>query len=184
MSSLRITALSLVGLVASCGSDSTPPAADVACTSPSLVDLHAFVALGPSDDPFTDRLQDAQCDVAEYGWELFGGEDSFSVDTGACTYLTASQLSLVALKAGDTVRVRVWHTELKAPVAAEAHMALRLGDEVLLDRRIPIPGPSGLDAPTWTAPKDVPAGTPIAFHIHNHGMNSWSLLEVTRTRCE
>jgi hypothetical protein len=35
-------------------------------------------------------------------------------------------------------------------------------------------------APTFSPVQPIEAGARVVFHLHNHGSNSWSLLEVTR----
>jgi hypothetical protein len=49
----------------------------------------------------------------------------------------------------------------------------------VLDERIPIPRPGGLIARQRTLERALPAGAPVYFHLHNHGANSWSLVEVS-----
>jgi hypothetical protein len=111
--------------------------------------------------------------------ELLGAEPVFSVDTGACTYITARQPALRDVAQGETLVARVWHFALNAGEAAEAHVALRIGDTTVLDQTVPIPSAGGLIAVSETAPRAFEAGTPVFFHLHNHGDNSWSLVELS-----
>jgi hypothetical protein len=54
-----------------------------------------------------------------------------------------------------------------------------LGGDVAWQARVPIPSGSGLLSPEWLASRELPAGTPVHFHLHNHGANSWSLIELS-----
>jgi hypothetical protein len=81
--------------------------------------------------------------------------------------------------AGDKLQLRIWHFELTAPEAAEAHIAVTLAGTSLFDKRYPIPSGSGLDAPVVEVAADADQGSPIVFHVHNHGDNSFSLIEMS-----
>jgi hypothetical protein len=96
-----------------------------------------------------------------------------------CNWITLEQPSLRAIRAGDQVEVRTRHSRLTAPVPGEARMAFVVGDEQVLDYSVSIPTDSDFpDPPLWTAPKDYPAGTPLLFHVDNHGQNEYMLIEV------
>ncbi|MBW1758623.1 MAG: hypothetical protein JRJ80_21005 [Deltaproteobacteria bacterium] len=41
-----------------------------------------------------------------------------------------------------------------------------------------IPSGSSFPSTTWTADKDYPAGTPLLWHVNNHGRNEYMLIEV------
>ncbi len=147
----------------------------------ALVNPFDWTALGPEDDPFADhRPVDVQCPADSYGGELFTDQYAFEVRTGAdgCDWLSVSQPILAPVAAGDLVRVRVWHFELRADVRAEAHAALAIGGRTIWERRVAIPAEGGLLLDTVEAPRSWPAGTPLVFHLHNHGANTWNLLDV------
>jgi hypothetical protein len=130
-------------------------------------------------DPFGDRPSTTQCAPGAVMAELLGGEPAFSVNTGQCDYVSVVQPSRQAALVGDVVKVRLWHFDLSAPEAAEAHAVVMLGDLKVLDERIAIPQPGGLLARQVTLERALPAGLPVYFHLHNHGANSWSLVEVS-----
>lgn len=73
----------------------------------------------------------------------------------------------------------LWHFELSADEPAEAHAALLVDGMPFFEERIPIPQVGGLISRQVRAARAIPAGTPIYFHLHNHGANSWSLVEVS-----
>jgi hypothetical protein len=57
-------------------------------------------------------------------------------------------------------------------------MTFVIGDEAALDYTTPIPSDFVFPSDTWTAPKDYPAGTPLLWHVDNHGSNEYMLIEV------
>jgi hypothetical protein len=156
-------------------------AAEVAAAQPRgpLIEPDAWEIVSAADDPFPDRLPDASCPDGTHMPELLGAEPVFSVDTGDCTYITARQPALRDVVKGETLVARVWHFALYADEPAEAHVALRIGDTTVLDQTVPIPSEGGLIAVEDTAVSSFAAGTPIYFHLHNHGDNSWSLVELS-----
>jgi hypothetical protein len=83
------------------------------------------------------------------------------------------------LAAGDLLKVRLWHFALSAPEPAEAHAALLVAGLRVLDERIAIPQPGALIVRQVRVERDVPAGALVYFHLHNHGANSWALVEVS-----
>jgi len=95
-----------------------------------------------------------------------------------CNWITLEQPSLRAIRAGDQVEVRARHSQLTAPFPGEARMTFVIGDEAALDYTTPIPSDSVFPSDTWTAPKDYPAGTPLLWHVDNHGSNEYMLIEV------
>lgn len=98
---------------------------------------------------------------------------------GLCDWITLTQPSLRDIRAGDRVEVRMRHSELTAPVPNEdARMTFVIGDQVVLDYTVLIPSPFRFPSVVWTAPADVPAGTPLLFHVDNHGSNEYMLIEV------
>ena len=71
------------------------------------------------------------------------------------------------------------HSELTAPVPNEdARMAFVIGDEMVLDYNVLIPSAFQFPNVEWTAPANIPAGTPLLFHVDNHGANEYNLIEV------
>ena len=61
-----------------------------------------------------------------------------------------------------------------------ARIGFVIGDEQVLDYSVTIPSSDSVfpKAPPWTAAKDYPAGTPLLFHVNNHGQNEYMLIEV------
>ncbi len=95
-----------------------------------------------------------------------------------CNWLTLEQPSFRAIRAGDQVEIRARHAELTAPVPGEARMIFVVGDEAVLEYEVLIPSDFNFPSEIWTAPKDYPAGTPLLWHVDNHGANEYMLIEV------
>jgi hypothetical protein len=125
--------------------------------------------------------------IASYVPECFGTDTVLSVYTRMpdarfplCNWLTLEQPSLRDVRAGDRVEVRAYHFALNEPLGGEARMSFVIGDELVFDETILIPRDGELlkTDPPWTATKDYPAGTPVLWHVNNHGSNEYLLIEV------
>lgn len=145
----------------------------------SLVLPALWMPLLATDDPFDDRPLTTRCDPSAHFAETLAAEPVFSVDTGGCAYLTVRQLTRSDVAVGEVIKVRLWHFELSAPEPAEAHAAIVIDGTSLLDERIAIPQPGALITAQMKAERAIPAGASVYFHLHNHGANSWSLVEVS-----
>lgn len=95
-----------------------------------------------------------------------------------CNWITLTQPSLRNLRAGDQVEVRTFHDALTAPVPGEARMTFVVADQITFDFNELIPSDSAFESQTWTADRDYPAGTPLLWHVNNHGRNEYMLIEV------
>ncbi len=144
-----------------------------------LVDAEEWQLVEEADDPFEDRPDGFRCLEASYRAQDLGGERVFDVETDTCEYITVTQPSLADVLAGDFLKARVFHFDLRAPSPAEAHVAIGIGSDVPVDVRVPIPSEGALIGPVWQAPRDIAAGTPVYFHLHNHGTNSWAMVELS-----
>lgn len=131
------------------------------------------------DDPFTDRPEQVRCPTSSWGVEELGGETTIAVSTDFCDYFTVMQGSGAAVFAGDTLHYRIFHFGLESRNPAKAHVALRIGSDTLVDELIDIPSESNLIAGAVPVDVDLAEGTPIYFHVHNHGANEYSLIELS-----
>jgi hypothetical protein len=140
-----------------------------------LIDNQAWALASPAQDPFPDRPADATCDPA--GYRLEG--DIFEINTDACEYMTAVQTLRRDVQPCDTIQLVISYFPLFAAARAEAHVGLAFGSEVIWERRLPIPSPDDLIIARWRADRAWPAGTPVSFHLHNHGVNDWRLIDLS-----
>jgi hypothetical protein len=153
--------------------------------SPSLVELEAWERVADvGEDVFgAERPAGLVCDeVLGISVEILGSERVLEIDTDFCDYATVRQPSLQALVPGDTVAIRVWHYPLTAPAPAQAHLALAIDGELAWEQHVPSPAEEGFVEGEVAIDRDVPAGTELQFHVHNHGANSYDLLAIEVVR--
>lgn len=147
-------------------------------TPVSLVRPDFWELAAAADDPFADhRPMYVQC---ELGWEEETG--LFEVDTGLCVYGAFVQSTLAPIHAGDELELVLLHDALYSEEGeAAAHVGLAFGSEIAWQTELPIPSEAGQARPTWTATTDLEVGTPVHFHVHNHGTNNYRLVALTVT---
>ena len=170
--SWRLVVVTALGACANTDHES-PPANDAGYGS--LIDHTRWVALDAEGDPFTAHRPEA-VDCPDWSRQIEGA--LYEVETGDCNYASLSQTTLRPIRAGDRVDAVLWHLWLWAPQVAEAHVAIQIGDWLFFEETVAIPGPEQSYSPSGVAPKDFPLGTPVVFHLHNHGVNSWRLLSI------
>jgi hypothetical protein len=144
-----------------------------------LDDPLRWTMLTPEQDPFVDhRPEDSWCPPNTWGEEDGGLE----VQTGACRWFSASQPLPAALPKGAELEILVWHDLLDAAEPGTGHTGLVVDGEVLWEAEVDIPRPAGILPATVRLPRRVDAGAELTFHVHNHGFNSWTLVEVRWVR--
>jgi len=140
-----------------------------------LIELDAFEIVAASEDPLANhRPAELNCPVAAWGLE----DDSLEVQTGACNYLALGQDTLVAIAPGEELELDLWHNDLDAQEPALAHFAVLLDDRVVGEYEVEIPSAAAFTQLSWVAEQEVPAGTRLGLHLHNHGFNSWTVVRV------
>lgn len=181
-----ITPLLLSALAVACAETDAPPGEDMT----EGADLPAWRAIATpygwrplleaSEDPFADaRPEGWSCPEQGYGVEDFGGEAGYDIRTMSCDPLTVEQATFTDVRAGDPIELRVWNGALSAPEAdASARVIFTLGGEVLIDEELLIPRAALLNTWEVAAPADAPAGTPLVWHVRNHGANTWTFLSA------
>lgn len=169
---MRYVSILVLGLsVIRCGGAPSDGPSTVETAPAALLDNSAWREVDAAEDPFDDRPASVLCGAGGFGAEA----DTFEVETERCHYLTAVQPTLAAVEVGDVVSIPVWHLDLWAEAPAEGHVALMIGDDVVVDLAVPIPAEAAAYTIEHTVTKAAPAGTPVYFHVHNHGYNSWRL---------
>ena len=154
-------------------------AEDAAPAQPApLVHAALWQPLSAADDPWASDGGAASCAPESFGEEYLGGELVFYVRTDACPALTVRQPSRAPLRAGQTLEIRLYHFPLIAPEPATAVLIVQLGDTQVWQRELPIPSADEQISEHWQADDDYPAGTPVLFHVHNHGSNEYTLIGV------
>lgn len=135
-------------------------------------------------DPWSEHAPDPiDCSALAWSYETSGGSPSLEVRTGSCNYLVVQQETVADALAGDLIQVRLWHFDLISVDAATAHAALRIGNVDVFEAEVDIPASQPVDAEMLvqevTLSEDLPRGAPAVFHLHNHGENTWNLVEIS-----
>jgi hypothetical protein len=140
-----------------------------------LVDVSLWTPTAAEDDPLAaHRPATIDCPVAAWGAEL----GDLEIQTGVCDYLALSQPGLRAIAPGEIVAVDLWHAELDAAEPATGHFALIVDDEAVADLEVEIPAVAAVYRVAWTATRSIPEGATIGLHLHNHGYNSWTVVDL------
>lgn len=147
-----------------------------------IVDHSLWRRLDAKTDPFGDWPEEITCDPSATLAELFNGVSAYGIDTGLCNYTTLHQPTLRVIAAGETITVRLAHFDLTAPEDSEAHVVVQVDDLPIVAERIPIPSRSQVLVRSVLAPRPVPAGASVYFHVHNHGANSYALISISAGR--
>lgn len=166
------------GAGAPTGDAGVPDAATAWRGTALLAATDAWQPVSAEADPFADRPEAVTCPP-------HGARDEdglFEVETDICRYGTFAQPLPVDLRAGDVIVATVWHLQLWAAERTQGHVALQLGDALLWERYVPIPGHEAVYPLELPLAADAPAGTPLYFHVHNHGANSWRVLAIEARR--
>ncbi|MFT4702355.1 MAG: hypothetical protein ACI81R_000039 [Bradymonadia bacterium] len=174
----------LVILLAGCGADEADPGVCTGLASPRVIAPAAGwrqVALGA--DPFYEGSDaPVSCAPATFGLEAGVDGEWWGIETVQCGYVTFEQPTATALCPGDEVVMRLWHFNLLDNDADfEALLAVDAATP-LIRETIPIPADARLVEMRATLVEFVDAGTPLLFHLENHGSNSWGLLDVVVER--
>ncbi len=173
---LHVVCLLLLLMVWGCAQESEPESIEPGeLVVEPLIAADSWRQVGADEDPFANvRAEDASCERGALTQELGGIE----VDTGVCDHFSAVQPLLTDVDVGDTLTIVAWHSVLFFPGAepATGHIALAIGDEVVWEQTSPIPGPANAWNESIDSPIKAPAGTPVTFHVRNHGNNTWNLL--------
>jgi hypothetical protein len=146
----------------------------------------AFVLAEPDAGPFRPNDGEIPCGNDRARLQPFGAEQAFEVDTvEGCGFATATQPSLQALTTDDELQMRIFYFSQTTFPAAEAEVAMAIGEDVVFAEQVAIPAVSGLlpsDRQRRRVAAPAAVGTPVYFHIGNHGDNSWNFLELSVVR--
>jgi len=149
----------------------------------SLIDHLAWELVAANDDSFWNTVDSPiACPEAAYGAEGSGDASFYEVETTDCNYLTVVQPSLADVNPGDTIKASLWHLPLAALEPAEAKLFVSIAGTTVLEADIAIPAIEEVYTPQIIVDFSAPAGSPIVFHVHNHGINSWRFHRLTVTR--
>lgn len=120
------------------------------------------------------RPAEVSCPLGGWLFETQGLE----ISTLLCNYAMFSQPGRAAIVKGARIVASLYHFDLVAAEPATAHVALQVGDSLVWEQEIAIPGKANAYAVDVPAKFAADAGTPVYFHLHNHGQNTWTLGSV------
>ncbi|MEY3012632.1 MAG: hypothetical protein RIT45_1367 [Pseudomonadota bacterium] len=164
-------------LAAGCGTESDTPRTGRI----PLIDHDQWTVVPLAEDPFATEPAAADLPTpwtcAEAAVLTEGG--MLEIDTDYCNFVTVRTTMQDEIRVGETVRLLFWHLYLFSDPASEGVAELRVGGETWWRLETPIPAQEAIHKPKKTADRAIPAGTEILLHVHNHGANSWRLLDWT-----
>lgn len=141
----------------------------------ALVDAQDWREQSANVDSLADhRPESIDCQANSWYQE----DDALEVQTGYCNYLSLSQKSKADIRAGDQLHLVLWHGDLAFEEPAVAHVAASIAGEIVWEREIDIPSEAEIFDVKLPLQMDAPAGSKVEFHLHNHGYNTWTLLEL------
>jgi hypothetical protein len=176
----HVVGLGLV--VAACAEPESGDGDDAPAPEPRpLVDAYAWLTVPAERDVFVAaKPGTVECRAVDgYGPVDFGGYPAFEVHTDICDYVTVEQPLADVVHAGEFVNVRLWHFDLNAPEPAIGFTAVAIEGEVRWQYEVEIPAEGALASSGWVTDHELAAGTLVQFHVRNHGVNSWNLIEMT-----
>ncbi len=150
-------------------------AEQAAAQSNALVDADSWVEQGAGDDSLAAH-RPANVDCPVNSW--YNEDGALEVETGYCNYLSVSQPSKAAIRAGDTVHLVLWHADLAFEKPASAHVAVSIAGQLIWEAEVNIPTKAEIYDLRIPVAFDAPEGSTVEYHLHNHGYNSWTLLEL------
>jgi hypothetical protein len=147
----------------------------------SLLEAEAFAQVATDPTPLAAHRPDPFfCDARGLTVEAGGVE----VATDLCPYAALEAPLSVSLPAGSRLEIVLLTGDLIWVEPAEGHFALWLGEVALFDLNVPIPSPAGIYRHVVTLESAAAAGTRWHLHCHNHGANTWRLVDVLWTGVE
>lgn len=172
------TIVVLAALASACADEAADPLEPL--PERQLVSADAWTAAAPADDLYAAmKTGRVECVAPmDYAAVDFGGYPAFEVHTDFCNYMTVTQEIAEDVFEGEHINVRMWHFDLRSPEPAEGYTAVAIEGETRWEYTVEIPADGALASYGWITDHDIPAGTPLFFHVRNHGLNSWNMIEI------
>jgi len=150
----------------------------VGCTAvveQELIDNEMWEFVRAEDDPFEDfRESDSTCNPL--GVMVEAGV--LEVQTDVCDFVTVTQAAKVKARKGHLLDILAYHSALFSDPESTGYIAIQIGGSIVWEQSVSIPGDADVYANTMAVFPDINVGTPIYFHVHNHGANSWKLAHI------
>jgi hypothetical protein len=132
----------------------------------------------PPDTPHNDAVCRMPRDIYS---EKLDTDISLTIDTNVCGWATLEEELTTAVHEGDSIFARIFYFQQIAPGISEAHMAATIDGQPFFAKTIPLPTPSDLIHDTFPSPLSAEPGAKVLWHLDNHGINTWNLLELSIT---
>jgi hypothetical protein len=171
---MRAPAWALAGgaLLLGCATSYDP---DMDASWAPLVVAQAWQPAPAGTDPMAYHAGADMIACGEQDWHV--ELDGLEIETTRCNYAVVQQPLRGDLVQGDELRVRVWWQTLASPEPVDAHLALFVGEALVWETQVAVPGPAAVHDLLLDSPVSAAAGTKVTFHLHNHGSNTWNLNE-------
>ena len=123
-------------------------------------------------DVFPDHQpEEIECPITGFQVEI----DQLEIQTDVCNYAVIEWETLHPVPANTTLEALVLHTGLWAPEEGTAHFALSINGELFWEDFPPIPSNTEFFFYEAIWPNEIPVGSTLQLHLHNHGANDWKL---------
>ena len=147
----------------------------IATESLQLIEVNDWVMQSAAEDSNSGH-RPAEVICPDNSW---GNEDgALEVETGYCNYLSLSQPAKVAVAKGDSLHLVLWHADLAFETPAQAHVAITVDGHNVWEADVDIPLAAEIYDLRIPIDFDAPAGSKVEYHVHNHGYNTWTLLQL------
>jgi hypothetical protein len=146
-----------------------------AVASTALVDVDAWTSQSAEEDSFASH-RPAEVNCPDNSW--YNEDGALEVETGYCDYLSLVQPSRTAIAKGDTLHLVLWHGVLAFENPAQAHVAVGVDGHTVWEDYVQIPADADIYDLRLPVDFDAPAGSKLELHLHNHGYNTWTLLQL------
>jgi hypothetical protein len=149
----------------------------LACNSPSTdsaqitawFDMEQWRQMSAEEDFSDHRPAEVNCPVTAFQIEL----DQLEIQTDSCNYAALLWDTNVTIPAHTILESLVLHTGLWALEDTEAHVALYINGELFWEEYPPIPSDTAFFFYDQEWNTEIPAGSTVHLHLHNHGANNW-----------
>jgi mono/diheme cytochrome c family protein len=108
----------------------------------------------------------------------YNEDGALEVETGFCNYLSVGQPSKAAVVSGDSLHLVLWHGNLAFEEPAVAHVAITIDGNTVWEAEVDIPTDANIYDVRVPVDFDAPEGSNVEYHLHNHGYNTWTLLQL------
>lgn len=144
---------------------------------PEVLDPTTYDLVDAADDPLASHRPDP-VDCSSVAFRVETGQ--LEINTERCNYAMVAFEALQDVPAGTPIRATVFHTGLWAEEPATAHIAWHFNGTVQWEAEPPIPENTAFYLWEGSLPAPLRAGDPVYFHLHNHGVNDWTVSEFVR----